>query len=163
MAKMEESAIKPAKEWFSFTDLLNESIGQFSEGMREKNITLNSEICPDLNLKSDRRQMEKLISILLDNATKYTSVQGEIGIFLSKAGKYAVLTVANTADDLQKLQPDKLFDRFYCGDDARTRENGGYGIGLSAALAIVESVKGLIGAQIENNERIIFTVKLPME
>ena len=163
LAKMEESAIKPVKEWFSFTDLLNESIGQFSEGMREKNITLNSEICPDLNLKSDRRQMEKLISILLDNATKYTSVQGEIGIFLSKAGKYAVLTVANTADDLQKLQPDKLFDRFYCGDDARTRENGGYGIGLSAALAIVESVKGFISAQIEKNERIIFTVKLPME
>lgn len=163
LAKMEESAIKPAKEWFSFTDLLNENIGQFSEGMREKNITLNSGICPDLNIKSDRWQVQKLISILLDNATKYTSMQGEIEIFLSKAGKYAVLTVANTADDLQKLQPDKLFDRFYCGDDARTRENGGYGIGLSVALAIVESMKGFIGAQIENNERIIFTVKLPME
>ena len=64
---------------------------------------------------------------------------------------------------MQNLELDKLFDRFYRGDDARTQKSGGYGIGLSAAKTIVDSLKGTITVQKQNENKIIFVVKLPLE
>lgn len=163
LAKMEESRLENRKEWFSFTGLVEETVNQFSESIQEKDITLQKNLCPELNIKSDIWQIQKLVTILMDNATKYTSEKGQISVMLSKASKYVVLVIANTADGLEKLQMDKLFDRFYCGDDARTQKNGGYGIGLSSALAIVQTMKGSITAHIGNNQKMVFTVKLPIE
>lgn len=53
----------------------------------------------------------------------------------------------NTCAELPDAEPDKLFDRFYCGDKARTQKNGGYGIGLSVARLIVEANRGTIDAE----------------
>lgn len=66
----------------------------------------------------------------------------------------------NTCAELPKEEPEKLFDRFYRGDSARTQKNGGYGIGLSAARAIAESNRGSIAAEYENQNTIVFTVKI---
>lgn len=163
LAKMEESQDKKIKEWFSMTNLVEESLAQFEENIEGKGIIFHKNIQPELNINSNREQIQRLISILMDNATKYVSESGTIEVYLSRTNKQAVLTIANTAENLGQLQFDKIFDRFYRGDDARTQKNGGYGIGLSAAMAIVQSLKGTITAQIQNYEKIIFTVKLTIE
>ena len=71
--------------------------------------------------------------------------------------KKAVLKISNTCDNIEN--PEKLFDRFYRGDSARTQKTGGYGIGLSVAQAIVQLHSGSITAHNENG-RLVFTVKL---
>ena len=71
-----------------------------------------------------------------------------------------VLRVKNTCEKLPEGEPEKLFDRFYRGDSARTQKSGGYGIGLSVAQAIVEVHKGTITAEYEDGNRIAFTVRI---
>lgn len=163
LAKMEESADKKVQEWFSLTNLVEESIGLFEENINGQGVHLYKNVQPELNINSAREQVQRLISILMDNATKYVSESGMIEVYLSRTNKQAILVVVNTADNLGQLQLDKFFDRFYRGDDARTQKNGGYGIGLSAAKAIVQALGGTITAEIQNLEKIIFTVKLPIE
>ena len=57
----------------------------------------------------------------------------------------------NTCAELPDAEPDKLFDRFYQGDKARTQKNGGYRIGLSVARSIVEANRGTIDAEFADN------------
>lgn len=64
----------------------------------------------------------------------------------------------NTCRQLPSVLPDKLFDRFYRADDARTQKSGGYGIGLAVAQSITETYKGRIFAEYENGNSIVFTI-----
>ena len=103
--------------------------------------------------------MRQLLSILLDNAVKYCPEEGELRLSLAKEDK-AVLRISNSlAQPIE--QPERLFDRFYRADESRSRETGGYGIGLSAAQAIVQLHKGSISAACEGGI-IAFTVRLPL-
>ena len=162
LAKMEENSEK-VKEWFSMTDLVEETLDQFVENIVKKNVVLQKNVQMNLNIKSDRGQIQRLLSILMDNANQYVSENGTIEVALQQSNKILVFVISNTADNLRQLQLDKIFDRFYRGDDARTQKSGGSGIGLSSALAIVQAQKGQITAQTQDYEKIIFTVKLPIE
>lgn len=162
LAKMEENSEK-VKEWFSMTDLVEETLDQFVENIVKKNVVLQKNVHMNLNIKSDRGQIQRLLSILMDNANQYVSENGTIEVALQQSNKILVFVISNTADNLRQLQLDKIFDRFYRGDDARTQKSGGSGIGLSSALAIVQAQKGQITAQTQDYEKIIFTVKLPIE
>ena len=64
------------------------------------------------------------MSILLDNALKYSPPGGEITVTLARQGKSLLLTVANTAQTLSKELLENMFDRFYRGDKARSSEQG---------------------------------------
>ncbi len=163
LAKMEESSERKIKERFSLTELIEESLSQFEESISVKDIHFYKSIQPDLNVDSNKEQVQRLVSILMDNATKYVSENGSIEVYLSQSNKQVNFVVANTADNLEKLELDKIFDRFYRADDARTQKSGGYGIGLSAAKAIVQSLKGAITVQKQNDNKIVFVVKLPLE
>ena len=162
LAKMEENSEK-VKEWFSMTDLVEETLDQFVENIVKNNVVLQKNVQMNLNIKSDRGQIQRLLSILIDNANQYVSEKGTIEVALQQSNKMLVFVISNTADNLRQLQLDKIFDRFYRGDDARTQKSGGSGIGLSSALAIVQAQKGQITAQTQDYEKIIFTVKLPIE
>ena len=163
LAKMEESADLKIKENFSVSMLVEECLNQFEESISAKTIHFYKNIQENLSIDSNKELVKRLISILMDNATKYVPENGIIEVYLSQTNKQINFVVANTADNLEKLQLDKIFDRFYRADDARCQKSGGYGIGLSAAKAIVESLKGTITVQKQNENKIIFMVKLPLE
>lgn len=67
------------------------------------------------------------------------------------------LKVKNTCDIAEKIDLEKLFERFYRYDDARTQKDGGYGIGLSAARAICQAHGGNITAAFDDTGNIVFT------
>lgn len=163
LAKMEESSDTKIKERFSLTELVEDNLNQFEESISAKAIHFYKNIQSDLHIDSNKEQVQRLVSILMDNATKYVSENGIIEVYLSQINKQINFVVSNTADNLEKLELDKMFDRFYRADDARGQKSGGYGIGLSAAKAIVQSLKGTITVQKQNENKIVFTVKLPLE
>lgn len=163
LAKMEESSDTKIKERFSLTELVEDNLNQFEESISAKGIHFYKSIQSDLHIDSNKEQVQRLVSILMDNATKYVSENGIIEVYLSQINKQINFVVSNTADNLEKLELDKMFDRFYRADDARGQKSGGYGIGLSAAKAIVQSLKGTITVQKQNENKIVFTVKLPLE
>ena len=98
-------------------------------------------------MEGDAARIHQLVSLLVDNAVKYTPEGGKIHIFWRKNGKKAEFSVQNTCDTLPEGDLNRFFDRFYRADVSRARESGGYGIGLSVAAAIVKAHKGKITAE----------------
>ena len=80
-------------------------------------------------------------------------------VSLSRRGK-TVFEVYNDCDDIDPEKIPQYFDRFYRADESRSRETGGYGIGLSIAKTIVEKHRGKISASSRDGKSITFTVSL---
>lgn len=156
LSKMDESKIIIDKEWFSLSKLTEESVESFSESFFLKSIAIKTQIENDVNINANKENIAQLISILLENAVKYTNNSGFVEIKLYKTEKTTTLVVQNTCENLPTIPTEKLFDRFYRADEARTQKTGGYGIGLSVARAIVEIHSGIIKAYYKQPNIIIF-------
>ena len=160
LAKIDENTFMESIEQVSLTKTVNSVIDMFMEPAALKHILIEGDVQEDVELRANPDMMTRLISTLLDNAVKYASLDSTIDISLKKADNGAVFVIKNRCDQLPQCEPDKLFDRFYRADAARTQKQGGYGIGLSAAQAITELHKGTISVKYEPENVIAFTVKL---
>lgn len=160
LAKMDEGAAEIIKSEISLSELVSENVRAFAEPLNLRSITLQIEIQPKVIIKANKEQMSQLISILLDNASKYTNDSGTVIVSLQQSDKRIKLLIKNSCRKLPDTPPDKLFDRFYRGDKARTQKTGGYGIGLSVARSIAEANQGSITAVYENPNFVSFTVRL---
>lgn len=144
---------------FSISDAIENAVGDFQPIAKKLEKTLISEITPKLSIKGDCESITRLVGILIDNALKYSDKNGTIKVSLTHSNKGTILAVENTGCTLKQNELSRLFDRFYRADSSRSRETGGYGIGLSLAKAIVEAHKGKISAKV-NNGVITFTAVL---
>jgi len=160
LARMEESDILISSEDILVDELTAETLQPFYESAALRGIQIETDLQPQVTVHSDRERLQRLLSILFDNAVKYTDSDGIIFVSLRKREKSVVFQVKNSCRNLPEGNPDKLFDRFYRGDSARTQKGGGYGIGLSAARAIAATLKCSISASYENKNMIVFTVKI---
>lgn len=160
LSKMEEGTAKLRGDDFCASRLLDETLHPYYEMAALNHVSIQAEIQPDIMLHADQEHITQLFSILFDNAVKYTNPGGQITVTFQKPDKSAILQVRNTCTMLPEGEPEKLFDRFYRGDSARTQTGGGYGIGLSVAKAIAESGKGSICAAYEEGPVVCFTVRL---
>lgn len=128
----------------------------------EKRITLDYDIEPGIQVRGSEQQFKQVVLILLDNAIKYTNSEGAITISLRRQHHEMVMTMANTGEGIASEHLERIFDRFYRTDSSRTRSQGGYGLGLAIAKAIVEQHKGRISAKSSLNDKTTFYVHLPV-
>ena len=115
-----------------------------------------------LSFTGDEKAIRQLLSILLDNALKYSADSAPLTLGLEKQGRTILLTVSNLV--AQPMEQDKLshlFDRFYRTDQSRNSETGGYGLGLSIARSIVLAHKGKIRAESPDGRTLAIVVHLP--
>lgn len=145
LAKMDESSAKLPMCSFDISTAAEDTVNAFIEPAALKGVMIEQDIQKGLQLNGNHDSIVQLITVLLDNAVKYTESGGMIRAKLSGNDKNITLSIANTCEPID--HPEKLFDRFYRGDSARTQKNGGYGIGLSVAQAIAELHKGSITAE----------------
>ena len=103
-------------------------------------------------------QLTQLVSVLIDNAIRH-STGSEIDLHLNRQGHNAVLTVENDGEEIPLAEQAHLFDRFYRLDEARSSEEGHYGLGLSIAKAVADNHGGTIQVSCQD-QRIRFTVIL---
>ncbi len=161
LAKMEEGGVKFGTAEVDLSQLVEEMLPPFGEAARSREIRLETEIAPQLVRQGNREYLSQLVSILLDNAVKYARPGGWIRVEARRERHGLLLQVSNCCDQLPKGEPERLFERFYRDDDARTHgKSGGYGIGLSAARAITEAHGGSITAAYQQPDVVTFTVKL---
>lgn len=153
----EENAEIPMVE-FNLSETVNEVSEPFKNLAKISNKTFNLTVEQNLKGLGDVSLIGQLVSILLENAFKYSNDNGNIDLYLSSNGKNKKIIVANTTDGVDKKNLDKLFDRFYRSDDSRNSETGGNGIGLSIAKSIVNIHKGKIFAKSDDGKYIVFTV-----
>lgn len=112
------------------------------------------------DLVSDKTLLKQLMTILFDNAVKYTDKQGKIEFDVRSTDKYLYLAVADEGIGISPEDKLHVFDRFYRVDKARTRQQGGFGLGLALAKQIVDSLKGTISVKDNQPKGTIFIVRL---
>ena len=143
---MEEERFKPIMIAFPLSEVTEDTAQPFATVARTQGQTFSTEIQPLLSMVGDESSIRKLLTILLDNAVKYTPENGTIALTLKRAGRQIRLAVENTAEGLMKGSQDRLFDRFYRADASRNSETGGFGLGLAVAKAVTETHGGKIRA-----------------
>lgn len=127
----------------------------------ESGVHLESQIDPGLTLSGDGAQLRRLVRILLDNGVKYAGTCGAVFLTLNRQQDRLRLTVRNTGTPIPPEHLPHLFERFYRADAARDRAQGGYGLGLAIAKAIVDHHRGKISVTSTPESGTIFTVLLP--
>lgn len=117
-------------------------------------------LADDITVFGNETQLKQLVTILLDNANKYSLGEGNIELTLTANGRHAVITVSNDSEQLTVEQLSHLFDRFYTVDESRNSR--GNGLGLSIAKTIVDTHDGTINVDCRDG-RTTFTVTLPIK
>src|SRR6185436_9957602 len=117
---------------------------------------------PELTVKGDDELLRRMLLNLLDNAVKYTPPGGEISLNLSAQNGDAKITVSDTGVGIPSEHQARVFDRFYRVDKARSRAEGGAGLGLSIARWIVEAHGGTLSVESQVGSGSAFTVELPL-
>ncbi len=159
LSRMEEDQPGLTFSDVDLSDLVQENAWAFLPLAEQRGVELEINIQPDITVRGDETGLSHLVTILTDNAVKYCSPGGSILITLSKRGKGCCLEVTNTCGHIPG-DLSRLFDRFYRADESRSRDSGGYGIGLSVAQAVARAHGGRISAARREGERICFAVEL---
>lgn len=162
LSRMDEERMHVVFSDFNLSETVKETATSFQTVAEAKNKKFQIDIEDGIHLTGDKNSLNQLASLLLDNAIKYSSENGSIHLMLSK-GKNILLEVSNTCDSIPDGNLDRLFDRFYRADSSRSRDTGGYGIGLSVARAIATSHGGTIEATRDGDKLIRFVVTLPKQ
>ena len=163
LSKMEESEHKLVKIDFPLSDLVSETAGSFRAPAASRSIEFSFDVAPGLTMNGSPDAIRQLVSVLVDNAVKYSPDGGSVNVALSAHKKCAVLSVSNKAlEEIKEADLKHLFDRFYRSDASRNSETGGHGIGLSIAKAITEAHGGTISASVKPGGEFTVTAELPM-
>lgn len=163
LTRMEESQKNStAMKYLDFTELAREVAKSFDARARVDHKKYQYEISDGIALKGDESALQKLISILLDNAFKYSSEEGEVRLAAWTRGRTLFLSVTNSVDSFNPEELPHLFDRFYRSESSRNTETGGHGIGLSIAQAVVRAHGGKIGAYTEGSASLRITATIPL-
>lgn len=159
LARMDERNGHIKRVAFPVSDLAEEAVHSYNALALDSDKHFIYDITPDLTCCGDASSVRQLFTILLDNAFKYSSENGNIDFKLSSSGSYIVLIVSNDVDNIDKNLTDRMFDRFYRADSTSAKITG-YGLGLSIAKAIVSEHNGSIKAKNDGPHRIIIKAQL---
>ncbi len=160
LTKLNEAQDTSQRSGFNLSTAVVETGSDFESRAKVNGQSLIFSVTPDIRYFGNEAEIRQLVSILCDNAIKYADKDGTIRISLYKSGTSIYLDVFNTAEYVDPTSVSRLFDRFYRADSSRSRETGGYGIGLSIAKAIVDRHKGKIKAIANGTKEITFRVTL---
>ena len=153
------------KENFTINDIskiIEKRALTFESLAYEKKVTIETNICEDIKLLSNKESIDELISILIDNAISHSYDNSKITVNLSKLKSEIRLEVINIGDNIPDGEQDKIFERFYRSDKSHNRKSNRYGLGLAIAKNTVEAHNGKIKAFSKDNYttfRVIFKIK----
>lgn len=161
LSRLDEDQVRLVFADFVLSDVVEQTVQPFEALAQSQGKRLSISIAPGLSMKGEEDGIRQAVSILLDNAVKYALPGSRIDVILDKQGKYARFEVENACDPVPENLT-ALFDRFYRADASRSRDSGGYGIGLSVAKAVVEAHKGRICARKTGENTVCFQILLPL-
>lgn len=163
LSRMDEESTKLEMREFDLSGLMNETLDSYEAVAISAGKKLERVIAPDVRLYGDETNILQMITLLMDNAMKYSNDQGDILVKLEQQqkGKHRLkLTFRNTVEEIAVGNHDEFFERFYRADESRSTKTGGHGIGLSVVKAIVAAHHGKITAESKDGKSLQFVIML---
>jgi heavy metal sensor kinase len=144
-------------------EVLREVVTGWRQVAAARNLQFSIDICElGASVMGDPSLLRRLADILLDNAFKYTPSPGSVRLTLEVQGEAAVITVQDSGMGIAPEEQRKIFERFYRVDKARSRAQGGVGLGLAIAEWIVSKHRGAISVESQPGTGATFRINLPL-
>lgn len=159
LSRLDEGLPMPDKTEFSLSDAAWETAESFDSRAAALGKSYSRDIENGLTMFADPAAVQQMISILLDNAFKYSDDGGSVKLRVYAKHKSVVIEVYNTCPEGSLGDMDRFFDRFYRADKSRSGD-GGTGIGLSIARATAQALGGSISAESADGKSIVFRAVL---
>lgn len=159
LARMDAGSVAAVYETLDFSKLVSDGTLPFEPLFYEKGMEIVCDIDNGIRVNGDKTSLEQVISILLDNALKYSSSEKPVAVTLKRRGKHAVLSVSGGGEHISKENRQNIFKRFFRIDKARN-DGQSYGLGLPIADGIVTGHGGHIRVESKGG-RNTFYVTLP--
>lgn len=159
LSKLENGINKQLYKNENISKIVNKICLTFESVAYEKSVGIDTDIDDNINYKCIKEDIEKLISILIDNAIKHSYKDTNIKVIMHKKKNSINIEVINSGDAIKKEDEEKIFERFYRVDKSRNRSDNRYGLGLAIAKSIVINHNGSIEA-ISSSGKTVFKVVL---
>jgi two-component system sensor histidine kinase VicK len=167
LSRLDSNQARISKESTRIADMLEEVADRFSFQLQQRGIQIVIHIEPGINrIVLDRDKIDQVLDNLVSNAIKYTADEGSIQIVAQPLNReFLEISVQDTGVGIPKKDLDRIFERFYRVDKARSRNMGGTGLGLSIAREIIKAHGGTITLDSEYGQgtRVSFTLPIQTE
>ena len=162
LSRYDTSRVKIEKTEFDLGELVKYTFDGLDLEMKKKNQTGECFVTSNVPLVyADRSGIERVVLNILTNAIKYTPENGAIKVYVGFVYNDAYIKIIDTGIGIPKDDLDKIFERFYRVDKARTREMGGTGLGLSIAKEILDQNNGMIDIKSEQGKGTEVVIRIP--
>lgn len=165
ISRLESGQDRKSFQSFDFSATVRRSIATCSLSCQDKGLVLNFDTSSSederIMVNGDQQELSQLVDNLLDNAVKYTPAGGHIDVRLQRGGGDITLSVADSGIGISSHNQQRIFERFYRVDKARSRDLGGTGLGLSIVKNIAEQHGGSVSLSSVSGSGSTFVVTLP--
>ena len=160
LSRMDEENYQIEKREFNLSELLSEAIEPYESMGEAKGFSFSLNCQSGIYYKGNEEMLSQTVALIMDNAMKYTNINGTITVSLKKTVKGIEICFKNTTDDINIGNHNEIFERFYRADKSRNSKTGGHGIGLSVVKAIITAHKGKISAHSTDGRSMEFLIVL---
>jgi len=162
LSRIETGAIEFERGDIDLSALIRDVVEVVTSRHGGRDVTLKDLIPEGYTVFADRRRLEQVLVNLIDNAMKYTPDGGTVRLTADRANGYDILTVEDTGPGIPADDREKVFNRFYRVDKARSRELGGTGLGLAIVKHLVKQHEGMIRVASGETGGARFVLELPV-
>lgn len=151
-----------AQETFDLAESISMIVGNFQPIAEAKAIQIASKVDSSITITSHRPWVEQILINLIDNAIKYSEENGQVAVNCRREAEMVVISIKDTGYGIAPEEQERIFERFYRVDKARSRHSGGTGLGLSIVRHMVTSLSGEIWVDSQLGKGSTFLVRLPI-
>lgn len=159
LSRLDEDIPLPNKELFSLSNVAWEIADVYTPQAKAANKKFSVDIAEDLSMLGDKAEIQQMLSVLLDNAIRYSDEKGDIRFSVFRKKNHINIEVFNTCQYDTPPDVERLFDRFYRPDSSRSSETGGNGVGLSIAKAVTQTHGGKISAACPSGKTMTINIR----
>lgn len=158
LMRLDSSVRQREYQRFDLTNALLSVALPFESVAYERKLNMELDIADGMSLFGDEEQIQRVLSILMDNALNYTPTGGRILVQAQQGMKKTILCVSNDGDEIPPNMRERIFERFQRADDTRDAQGNHYGLGLPIAEKIVEKHSGRIIVDYQDGMNVFFVI-----
>jgi signal transduction histidine kinase len=163
LSRLESGEVPLHRMGVALAPLVTRVVSEIEVASPGRRVRIAPEVPPDLpSVDADPERVHQVLFNLVDNAVRFTPDGGKVIVSAERRDGCIEIRVADTGSGISSEHLPRLFERFYRADTARSREDGGTGIGLAIARSVVEAHGGHISAESRVGEGSVFTFDLPV-